>query len=246
MALPALVLIHGGVHAADCWDFTVDGIRRGAPDVPVLAVDLPGRRGKPGDLASARIDDWAASMVRDIDEAGLDEVVVVGHSMAGVTMPAAVTKLGAARVREMVFAAAFVPPEGGCMMDTLPGPLGWYGRRTVRDRAVGVMPNALATYAFCNGMTPEQRRFTQARWYPEASSIVTENVDRSAMPADVPRTWLLTLRDRALSVKAQRRCIDALGGVQTLIEIDTSHNLMVTEPARLAEILVERCRLYDR
>ncbi len=32
----------------------------------------------------------------------------------------------------------------------------------------------------------------------------------------------------------------------TIIEVDTSHNLMVTEPRRLAEILVERCRRYHR
>jgi hypothetical protein len=42
----------------------------------------------------------------------------------------------------------------------------------------------------------------------------------------------------------QRKNIEALGGVQTLIEIDTCHCLMVSEPERLAEILVERCRVY--
>jgi hypothetical protein len=35
-----------------------------------------------------------------------------------------------------------------------------------------------------------------------------------------------------------------LGGVQTLIEMDTCHCLMVSEPERLAKVLVERCRLY--
>src|ERR1700758_4364143 len=62
--------------------------------------------------------------------------------------------------------------------------------------------------------------------------------------AAVPRTWILTERDRALSVKLQRKGIEALGGVQTLIPIDTCHLLMVSEPDRLAEILVERVRLY--
>ena len=41
MALPALVLVHGGGHAGDCWDLTVDEIRRLAPELSVLAVDLP-------------------------------------------------------------------------------------------------------------------------------------------------------------------------------------------------------------
>ena len=71
-----------------------------------------------------------------------------------------------------------------------------------------------------------------------------EKVDRSGMPDDVPRTWILTQRDRAVPMKIQHECIAALGGVQTLIEIDTCHMLMVSEPQRLAEILVERCRLY--
>jgi hypothetical protein len=66
------------------------------------------------------------------------------------------------------------------------------------------------------------------------------------MPTKVPRTWILTTRDRTHSVKEQRASIEAIGGVQTLIPIDTCHGLMVSEPERLAEILVERCRLYSR
>ena len=73
---------------------------------------------------------------------------------------------------------------------------------------------------------------------------MVEKVNRNGMPDDVPRTWILTLRDRALSVKSQQRSIAALGGVQTVIPVDTCHNLMVSEPKRLAEILVERCRRY--
>jgi pimeloyl-ACP methyl ester carboxylesterase len=50
MALPALVLVHGGGLAADSWELTVEEIRRLAPDLTVLALDLPGRRNNPGDL----------------------------------------------------------------------------------------------------------------------------------------------------------------------------------------------------
>ena len=74
--------------------------------------------------------------------------------------------------------------------------------------------------------------------------MLAENVSRKGMPDEVPRTWILTLRDRALSVKSQRRSIKAIGGVQTLIAVDTCHCLMVSEPEQLAEILVRRCRRY--
>jgi hypothetical protein len=97
---------------------------------------------------------------------------------------------------------------------------------------------------FCNGMTRPQRRFSRDRFYAESPSIIFDNVDRSQLPDDVPRTWILTLRDRALSVASQRRSIAALGGVQTVLPVDTCHNLMVSQPALLATILVERCRRY--
>jgi pimeloyl-ACP methyl ester carboxylesterase len=245
MALPALVLVHGGQHAADCWDLAVDEIRHLEPDLDVLAVDLPGRRGKPGDLRTATIGSWVESAVSDIEDAGLEQLVIVGHSMAGLTVPGVVRKLGSPRVREMILAAAFVPPNGSAIVDTLPGVLGWYARRHIEKGGVSTLPTALAAFAFCNGMTRAQRKFNLDRFYAEGPSVVVEKVDRAGMPADVPRTWILTLRDRALSQQAQRKSMAALGGVQTVIPVNTCHNLMVSAPTRLAEILVERCRLYS-
>ncbi len=251
MALPALVLVHGGGFAADCWEPTVGAIQDMEPMLRVLAVDLPGRRDRAGDLITACIDEWVDSVVSDIEDAALDDLVIVGHSLAGVTVPGVVTKLGSARVREMILATAQVPTNGSALVDTFPGAMSWYARRTAKrkvqkGRSVrpGGLPTALAGFVFCNGMTPAQRRFTLARSCQESPSIMIEKVDGSGMPDDVPRTWILTRRDRAVPTKIQHECIAALGGVQTLIEIDTCHMLMVSEPARLAQILVERCRLY--
>jgi hypothetical protein len=45
-------------------------------------------------------------------------------------------------------------------------------------------------------------------------------------------------------VSSQHRSIAALGGVQTVLPMDTCHNLMVSEPELLAELLLERWRRY--
>jgi pimeloyl-ACP methyl ester carboxylesterase len=243
MVLPDLVLVHGGEHAGDCWQLTVAELHRHAPELRILAVDLPGRGGKPGNLATATIGEWVNSVVTDIDEAGLGDIVIVGHSMAGVTIPGVVAKLGSARVREMIFATAFVPPQGKAIVDTLGGPLAWFARRGARSGKPTTVPQFAARYAFCNGMTPQQRRFTLSRLYPESALIPAEPVDRSDLPADVPRTWILTTRDRALSVSSQEASIKALGGVQTVIRVDACHDLMISHPDRLAQILIGRCQL---
>ena len=129
MALPALVLVHGGGFAADSWELTVAEIHRLAPELTVLALDMPGRRGKPGDLREMTIADYVDSLVGDIECAGLEDIVIVGHSLGGMTLPGAVTKLGAARVREMIFAAAFLPPEGTSIVDSSPWLLARIARR---------------------------------------------------------------------------------------------------------------------
>jgi hypothetical protein len=102
----------------------------------------------------------------------------------------------------------------------------------------------MARFVFMNGVPSHRRRFMAGKLYAESLRILTEKVSRRGMPDDIPRTWILTRRDRALAPKVQRNYIDALGGVQTLIEMDTCHMMLVSESERLAQILVERCRLY--
>ena len=247
MALPDLVLVHGGAHAADCWELTIAELAVVAPELRILAVDLPGRGGKPADLTTVTISDWVNSVVADIEDAALGNVVVVGHSMAGLTVPGVVAKLGAARVCEMILLAAFVPPQGKSVVDTLRGPLaplarsaGWIERKSFP------MPPALARFAFCNGMTREQRKLVTSRLYRESPNVIFEPVDRSDLPEDVPRTWIMTLRDRALSVQQQCNAIEWLGGVDTMICLDGCHDVMFSEPERLALMLAERCRLRAR
>jgi pimeloyl-ACP methyl ester carboxylesterase len=241
--------LYTAAHAADCWDLTVAELRRQAPEIRVLAVDLPGRGATPGDLETVSIADCVDSVVADVEGAGLTDVVVVGHSLAGVVVPGVVAKLGPARVHEMVMAATTpplgAPPAcggGSSVVDNLGGPLGSYARWGAKMRRRPVKMNtAAARFAFCNGMTTEQRAFTLSRIYSDSVLLVTEPVDRSELPGDVARTWILTTRDRALPVRQQHASIRALGGVDTLIPIATCHDLMISEPKRLAAILVERC-----
>lgn len=242
-SLPDLVLVHGGEHAGDCWDLVVAELRRQEPELRTLAVDLPGHGDKPGDLATVTIADWVDSVVADIEEASLGDIVIVGHSMAGVTVPGVVAKLGSSRVREMVLATAFVPPQGSAIADTLGGPLAVFARRAARIGRPMKIPAPAARWAFCNGMTPAQRRMTMSKLHAESARVPGEPVDRSGLPAGVPRTWILTTRDRALSVASQHASIAALGGVDTVIPVDACHEVMFSHPERLAQILIERCRL---
>jgi pimeloyl-ACP methyl ester carboxylesterase len=187
--------------------------------------------------------DFVDSLVRDIERAGLEEAVIVGHSLGGMTLAGVVTKLGAARVREMIFAAAFLSSEGTSIVESSPWLLATVAWRFAKGGVRREMPKWMARFTYLNGVPSYRRRFMTGKLYAESLRILTEKVPRYGMPDDIPRTWILTRRDRALAPKLQRKYNEAFGGVQTLIEIDTCHCLMVSEPKRLAEILVDRCQL---
>ena len=147
----------------------------------------------------------------------------------------------------IVLAAAFLPPQGTSVLDSLGGAVGWYARRAAAARKTAVvMPRIAARLAFCNNMTREQRKFVLSRICGESIHLVTEKIDRGQLPDDVPWTWIFTGRDRSLSRRQQRRSIAGLPGLSTVIPMDACHDMMVSEPERLAEILVGRCRRYSR
>jgi pimeloyl-ACP methyl ester carboxylesterase len=100
-------LVHGAWHGAWCWERLAPELeRRGHRTV---AVDLP------CDDPAATFGDYADGVVRALE--GIDDdVIVVGHSLGGMTIP-----LVAARrpVRALVYLCALVPIPGASMVEQL-------------------------------------------------------------------------------------------------------------------------------
>lgn len=232
---PAFVFIHGGKFDGRCWQPTVAEIARRSPHLRYLTVNLPGRQGIPADVRTLTIAECVDSVVDQIEHASIDEVILVGHSLAGVVIPDVAATLGARRVRRIVLLACNVPPDGKSVVSTLKPPIRFFARMNI-DR----LPLWMARWMFCNGMTHHQRAYSLRILVPEALSIVHEPVDRSRMPTDVPVTWVLTLRDHVLSIKDQRRFIANLGTVDEVIELDVCHNAMISNPVELTSILMHQ------
>ncbi|MFL9915947.1 alpha/beta hydrolase [Paraburkholderia fungorum] len=238
---PTIVLVHGGQHSGTCWQPTVDALRARDPSTQVLAVDLPGHGNEPGNLATLTIAQCVESVTAQILATRPDRVMLVGHSMAGITLPGVAARLGPALVQRMVFIACCIPPDGKTVLDTLHAPMNVIASRAARRTAVSApFPAFIARWVFANGMTRDQKQRVVAGLCAESTRVTTEPVDRSTLPR-VPMSWVLTQRDRALRPKVQREFIRNLGGVDEVIELDTCHNAMISEPVKLAEILLSRC-----
>ena len=236
MTAARLAFIHGGVHTGACWADTVGAITSLRPGVQAVAVDLPGRRSVPGDLATLTIEECVDSVSGQI--AGSGPLVLVGHSLAGVILAGVVERLGADTVRHIIFVTCCVPPNGECVVDTLSLGFRQVVRRIVSRSAVIQAPPWLVRYAFANRATPEQRAEITRNIVPESAAIVTQP-SLAHFPDSVRKSWILTQRDRALRPANQRSFIRNLGGVDDLASIDAGHEVMVTHPAELARAIVQ-------
>jgi pimeloyl-ACP methyl ester carboxylesterase len=232
-----LVLVHGGQHTSRCWQPTIDALRRSAPETPIVAMDLPGRGQDGGDLATATLDDFVQTVINSIDDHCFESVVLVGHSLAGVTIPEVAIRLGPQRIERLVFVAAMVPRNGTSPLDALKWPLHRIAKRASRrSPAMPPLNPLIAGFAFCNGMTIAQRRLSLSDLCGESLTMAGTPVDRSALPAEIPKTWVLTRRDRAVRPRRQRRSIAELG-VDDVVEIGACHNVMISHPEELAVAL---------
>ena len=227
-----LVLVHGGGGDSRVWDLLLPHLAG-----PALAVDLPGRGHHPASLASVTFADCAETVGDDVDAAGFDEIVLVGHSLAGCSMPAMIGRLGD-RVRHAVFLACTVPEDGTSAFDTLDPDVQELARAAGDAGEPIVMDEAMAKVVLGDDLDDAQFAWCVERLVPEAPRLTQEVVDLTPFrehPA-MARTWIRTMHDIIVPPEKQQRFAGNVGDC-TMIDFDFGHMCMVGRPAETAAIL---------
>ena len=225
-----MVLVHGGGMDHRCWDPLLPHLVG-----PAIAVDLPGRGSHPAPLKSVTFTDCAETVTADIDAAGFDGIVLVGHSLAGCSMPAIIGSLGD-RVRHAVFIACTVPEDGTSSLDTLDPEIQAWVRDAGDTEELGVMDETMARIVLGDDLDDAQFAWCVERLVPEAPRLTTDPVDLSPLRSAMPRTWIRTLHDIIVNPEKQLRFAGNVGGCP-VIDIDAGHMCMVSQPEATAAIL---------
>ncbi len=223
-----VALIHGGWHSGAHWDKLIPEIEgRGHRAV---AMDLPCETG-----GVATYIDPVTKVIEDVR--GSDDVVLVAHSMGGLTLPHVAERVGA---KHHVYVCALLNKPG----------------KTVTE-LIAEETDILASDLFDNTTNDGSGTFT---WDPEAAKAFfyhdcsPQDAEWAASrlraqylgpgndpaPIDIsgsPATYVVCRDDRAVRPDwSRKRARDWLG--IDPIEIDGSHSPFISRPGELADIIV--------
>jgi pimeloyl-ACP methyl ester carboxylesterase len=230
------VLVHGAFGGAWCWEPVIPALE--AAGHTVAAVDLPGGGEDQTPLEGITL----ASCADRVCDALTEPSILVGYSMGGIVITQAANDRPE-NVEQLVFVAAFMPSNGESLLDIagLPEAAGDQIQANMvvsGDPPVAVLSDwatALAIYQRC---TPEQRAWAipLRREQAVAPSATRVQIDDELL-ARIPRSFVLTLDDKALTTAIQRRMI-AEHPCVNVVELDCDHAPYLSATDELAAALL--------
>jgi pimeloyl-ACP methyl ester carboxylesterase len=231
------VLVHGAWHGSWCWDKVAPLLERRGRHVETP--DLPGRGADHAQAASLTLKDYV-DRVGDVVAAQSGPVVLVGHSLGGIVITQLAEEMPD-RVQALVYLAAFLPKCGQSLIELAQQDSeSQLGPNLVIREDQGdhiVRPEAVRDIFYPDCGDDEAARAI-ARLVPEPLAPVMTPVHTTDQRfGRIPRLYLTTLRDLAISPAQQRRMYTLLP-CQAVIPMDTGHSPFLSAPEDLASNLV--------
>ncbi len=223
-----IVLVHGAFQNAAAWSEVETRLEGMGHDV--VLVDLPGRNAEGGAAHAITLDTYVAAVSEAV--AGFDApVTLVGHSFGGMTISAVAERMPDA-VERLVYVAAYLPADGESM-EALSG--------TDTDNAFREGSFVLAPdYSYAEIRMEDRAAIfigdgTEAEQAAVADAMVREPLGPIGTPValtaafdGVPKTYLRTTLDGAVSAPMQTRMLER-AGVTDVTDIASGHSPQVTQ-----------------
>jgi pimeloyl-ACP methyl ester carboxylesterase len=220
-------LVHGAGHGAWCWERLVPRLEKKGHRA--VTMDLPCAD------STATYNTYADVVIASLARSAGD-VVLVGHSLGGLTVP-----LVAARrpVKSLVFLSALLPipgqvpfgPDPDAPPQAAPGlDLTFHG-----DGTFSFTPASAATHLY-NRCAPADVKWATARLRPQSPAPNSEACPLAAWP-DVERTYIACRDDRIVMPDYARYAARTRAGIDVTM-IDADHSSFLSNPDALADLLI--------
>jgi pimeloyl-ACP methyl ester carboxylesterase len=240
--MATFVLVHGAFGGAWNWEKVVPLLE--AVGHRTDAIDLPGHGDNPAPVSEMTLAN-NARWIADRVEAAAEPVVLVGHSMGGMSITQA-AELVPDRVAKLVYVAAFLPGDGMTLIQLA----------EMEPNVDGVQPNVIVDEAGGTLVLAEHARrevlfaqCSEADADLASSRMVAESLAPAVTPVQitdaraggVPRVYIECTRDRAIGIEKQR-VMHENRPCEQVFALDTDHSPFISTPRELADCLLAVAR----
>jgi pimeloyl-ACP methyl ester carboxylesterase len=231
--MASFVLVHGAWGGSWVWERVAPLLETAGHRVD--AVDLPGRGANPAAPADMTLEAYARH-VADRVEGAAEPVVLVGHSMGGMSITAA-AELVPDRITKLVYVTAFLPGDGQTVPQLAAGnPDELIQTNIVVDEATGLatVRDEAQRQAFYNECSAEDAALGTSRRVPESIAAMLAPVRLTeARAGSVPRVYIECTRDHAITIAQQRR-MWAARPCEQVLDVEADHSPFLCAPQELA------------
>ncbi|MFJ3667073.1 alpha/beta fold hydrolase [Streptomyces sp. NPDC090106] len=239
--MSTFVLIHGAWHSGQCWERVVPLLESAGHRV--FAPSLTGY----GDRAhllgpEVGLETHVGDVVRLFREEDLTDVVLVGHSYAGLVISSVANDVPG-RIRNLVYLDAMVPEHGETGVDVQPitRHLIEQAERSEHAWRIPPLPELPAPLGLFGVTDPTDVAWLRAMLSDQPVRCLQEPVRLDNPASDViPRTHIHCVG--ATPEGITRRPVPAVqpnGSPAQVWELPTGHDCMVTLPEELSELLLK-------
>lgn len=281
--LPTIVLIHGSLHGAFCWSRVTPFLVEAG--FKVLAIDLPGcglngrfpttsyarpfdpsaysaERSPVASLTLADYAQYAGGIVDRLYASTNEPLVLVGHSLGGITLNA-VGESRASKIRSMIYVSAVIPASGESVGTCLSTKSGFAESYIAQGKNGSVRPTAdIGAGRFdLNTPDPAVRSAIKSAYCGDVSDedfLAWANMlvpDDSSGPANgntvltaanwgrIPRSFIKCMQDKIIPPVLADQIMAVVDQFtpdnKTVVEtLDTSHSPFLSKPQELAQSIV--------
>jgi len=174
-------------------------------------------------------------------EAAGEPVILVGHSMGGMVVSAAVDTRPA-KVRHLIYIAAVIPRDGESMIEASglelwPNEALTGGMQLAEGGASHHVSATAARATFFSDLSEDDAAAAYRRLTPQPNMPLGEKARLTSGGLErVPRTYIFCENDQALLPAQQQRAIDRSPGIRVL-RLAGGHSPFLSQPQRLVELL---------
>lgn len=233
--MATFILVHGAWHGAWCWECVIPLLQ--ASNHQVFAPDLPGHGADKTPLMKITLKSYL-ECIQHLVESATEEVILVGHSMAGIII-SQVAENKAEKIKKLIYIAAFLPQNGGSLFSLAqqqgPTPFSTLMRAEPHENAFYFPSEHVKAFAY-HQCDEERVAQVKQRLCVEPLIPLATTVKLNEAFEQIPKLYIECEADQAVSLDLQRKMHQTTPC--QVVSLPTDHSPFYSAPHALTDLLL--------